>query len=215
MKVIVVGAGSFGLEIATYLLDLARAGAPVQLAGFLDDTPGRIADMPGPAAHLGPVAAYVPREGESLVIALGDAVARHRLYRQLHQRGAAFYTLVHPLAYVAADARLGSGTIVAPFAFVGPKAQVAENCAINVHACVGHDVTLEASVTISPQAVLNGFAFVGEAAFVGANATLVPKARLGAYSKLAAGSVLYAATAEGVLARGNPAESRQMFRRPG
>ncbi len=214
MNVIIVGAGSLGLEVATYLLDLSAAGESVRLAGFLDDTPGRIADMPSDAPHLGAIAQYRPQEGEALILALGDAVARHRLFRQLDERGAAFFTLVHPRAYVASGVRLGRGTIVAPFAFIGPSAQVAENCTINVHACVGHDATLEASATVSPHASLNGFASVGEASLVGASATLVPKARLGAYSKLAAGSVLYGATADGVLALGNPAKARQMFRRP-
>jgi sugar O-acyltransferase (sialic acid O-acetyltransferase NeuD family) len=214
MDLVIVGAGGFGLEVATYLHDLARSGVKVRLTGYVDDTPGRMDDMPMPAPHRGAIAEYQPREEEALLIAIGDAVVRDRLYRQLTERGANFFTLVHPRAYLAESASLGPGTIVAPLAFVGPRARIAANCAINVHACVGHDASLEESATISPHAAVNGHASVGSASFVGTHATLAPKARLGAYSKLAAGAVLYGKTGDGVLAHGNPAQARTMFRPP-
>lgn len=217
---VLIGGGDFAVEIATYITDI-RASGSEKIGPISDIVAGGRVRMDAfekvlcgaPTAHetLGSV---VDLQGKLCVIAVGDPRLRHRLMQEVLAAGGKLGSVVHPSAYVAATAIVGSGTIISPMAFVGPFAQVGRNCAINVHAIVGHDVVLGDCVVLSPGADINGHGGAGTCAFLGAGAIVSPKVTLGAYSKLAAGSVLNRSTEEGYLMHGNPASGRQMFRRP-
>ncbi len=217
---VLIGGGDFAVEIATYIADI-RAADPAKIGPISDivadgrlrlDAFDKILDS-APTTHetLGSV---VDLSGKHCVIAVGDPRLRLRLMHEVLGAGGRLGSVVHPSAYVAKTAIVGSGTIICPMAFVGPFAHVGRNCAINVHAIVGHDVTLGDCAVLSPGADINGRGSAGECAFLGAGAIISPSATLGAYSKLAAGSVLNRSTDEGYLMHGNPASGRQMFRRP-
>jgi len=217
---VLIGGGDFAVEIATYIADV-RAADPAKIGPVSDIVAGGRVRMDAFEKVLGsaPAARETLSSVEDLpskrcVIAVGDPLLRLRLMQEVFAAGGVLGSVVHPSAYVAATAVVGSGTIICPMAFVGPFAQVGRNCAINVHAIVGHDVTLGDCAVLSPGADINGHGSAGTCAFLGAGAIVSPKVTLGAYSKLAAGSVLNRSTDEGYLMHGNPASGRQMFRRP-
>jgi len=217
---VLIGGGDFAVEIATYIADM-RAADPAKIGPISDIVASGHVRLDAfekvlggtPATHE-TLSGVTGLAGKLCVIAVGDPRLRHRLMQEVVAAGGQLGSVVHPTAYVAATATVGSGTIICPTAFVGPFAQVGSNCAINVHAIVGHDVTLGVSAVLSPGADINGHGSAGECAFLGAGAVVSPKVALGAYSKLAAGSVLTRSTDEGYLMHGNPASGRQMFRRP-
>lgn len=202
-NLIIVGAGGFALEVAAYAEDIAAAGTALTIKGFLDDTkaPGAFhAGYPilGPTdAALDPDALYI--------IALGHSKHRTTLTAKLSAKGARWARLIHPLAYVAASATLGAGCIVAPFAFIGPAAQLADQIVVNVHATIGHEARLGACTVLSPYANINGAAQLAEGIFVGSNATIINGIKIGARSKISAGAVVFNDVPPDMLALGNPA----------
>lgn len=225
---VLYGGGDFAVEVATYLLDVS---AVQELARIPGDSPAMppVSDIvssgvvrrkvfenffcTAPEIHsdIGTVKDITHKR---VIICIGDALVRRRVFSELNDRGVRFGTVIHPLAYVAGTAKIGVGSIICPFAFVGAFASVGSNCALNVGAIVGHDVTLGDSTVLSPGADINGWAETGEAAFIGAGAILHPKARLGAFGKLSSGSVLNMRVGDGFLMHGNPAKGRQMIRIP-
>jgi UDP-N-acetylglucosamine acyltransferase len=64
--------------------------------------------------------------------------------------------LVHPLALVAADADLGEGVVVGPFAVVEPGVVVGAGCRLDAHAVVRSGTRLGARNVVHPFAVLGG-----------------------------------------------------------
>ncbi|MEZ4362749.1 MAG: hypothetical protein R3B48_21340 [Kofleriaceae bacterium] len=213
----IVGAGGFGREVYTYVLDVLRApGAPeVRLAGFLDDNPHALRDHALEVGVVGPLAGAALEPAACFVIALGDPRLRRSASLQLLDAGAteaSFLTLCHPTAYVAGE--LGPGCVAAPFSFVGPGARLAPHAVLNTYASVGHDARVGAFSVFSPYAVVNGNVVVEEGVFLGTHAAVVPGKRVGAWSKLAAGAIAHTDLEPGTLALGNPAKGRVLFAPP-
>lgn len=212
------GGGDFSIEVVTYLKDFYAAAS---------DKSWLISDMIS-SSHprtqaLSDVLGYVPKvhtaletvknlDNKKCLICIGNASDRWAVFNELKAAGAAMATLIHPTAYVASSATIGAGSIVCPFAFVGPFARVEENCALNVRSVVGHDAFVGCSTVLSPGADINGHARTGRGSFLGAGAIMHPKSELGAFSKLSAGSVLTGITGDGFLMHGNPAKGRQMMK---
>lgn len=217
MRLFIVGAGGFGREVLAYARDAGKDavdGAPLTVAGFLDDRPDALAGFDVTTSVVGTVADARPGPDDRYVIAIGDPRLRWKLAGALEARGARFAAVVHPLAYVAPGARLGVGVVLAPFAFVGPQASLGSHAVLNTYASVGHDAVVGRCAVLSPYAVINGGTRVGEGGFFGTHATLVVGRSLGAWAKLGAGAVALADVPPGALAVGSPAKGRVLFSAP-
>lgn len=210
LHLVIAGAGGFGLEVAAYIEDFTAVGhRNYGLKGFLDD--GKPADSEhGGYPVLGRVDAYVPDEDEFCVIALGDPSQRASVADKLRQRGARFETIIHPSAYVAKSAEIGEGSIICPFAFVGPMARLGKNVVLNVHAVAGHESTVGDYSVLSPQAMAHGGAQLESGVFLGAAAIVTHGVHIGANARLSAGGVAYDHIPAQATALGNPARWRSM-----
>jgi sugar O-acyltransferase (sialic acid O-acetyltransferase NeuD family) len=226
MKIVLAGAGAFALEIEQYILNCksARSGlfdaegrqptyGEVAIAGVYFTGPGRLEDFQTRPIEM----SAAPRAWSPelhFLIAIGNAEARRKVWNELDGGGARFATLVHPSCVVAANARLGAGTILGPFSFVGPLAKVGRNAALNTYASVGHDASVGDHTVFSPYSCVNGFVSIGETCFLGSGAIVSPQHKVGAFSKIAAGSIVSSDFDPGSLVHGNPAKARRMFRIP-
>lgn len=219
---VLYGCGGLAVEVAEYVRELQisrrSASAPVAVSDVVAEGPERFGDVCGilgaePRFHTD-FQTVMDLAHKRVVICVGDSVQRHRIFKGLHQSGVRFGTIVHPNAWIASSAKIGSGAIVAPFSYVGPHAVVGDNCLLNVRSTIGHDALLGASVVVSPHGDINGAVRCGIATFLGAGVILDPKVSLGAYCKVASGSVVKRSFEDGFLLVGNPADGRRMFRVP-
>ena len=80
-----------------------------------------------------------PRPHERMFVAVGAAAVRQRLMDACAARGWPLPALVHPLASVASDARLGDGVLVAAGAVVETGAVIGRGAIIDVGAIIDHD----------------------------------------------------------------------------
>lgn len=212
--VIIVGAGGFGAEVFQWLTDAADAGAAVRVLGVVDDRATDVAWGAGHLRILGTTAAFSVPPGAHAAIAIGEPRARSTVAGRMQARGLPLFTLIHPLAYVAPTASVDDGAIVCPFALLAPHARVGANAVINVYASVGHHAAVGAHGNLCPYATLNGHAVTEEGVFLGTHATVAVGRRIGAWSKVAAGAVVYKDVGPRCLAQGDPARAREMFDTP-
>lgn len=221
-QLVLFGCGGLAVEVAEYILERQMlrgpASAPVVVSDIVAEGPGRFGDVCGilgvePRFHMD-FQTVEDLSHKRVVICVGDPVQRHRIFRGLHRAGVRFGTIVHPNAWVASSAKIGTGAIVGPFSYIGPHAVVGDNCLLNVRSTVGHDSFLDTSVVVSPHGDINGAARCGIATFLGAGVILDPTVSLGAYCKVASGSVVKRSFEDGFLLVGNPADGRRMFRVP-
>ena len=190
-KIIIVGAGGFGREIACWLEHSAPTTG-VRIAGFLDDTMAPAAalraDYPYPL--LGAITDYAPDPQHELIVAIGDPRAKLRIGGALAARGARFYNMIHPTALVARTARLGKGLIMFPYTIVSSNAVVGDFVTINAFGGVGHDAVVGDGTTLCAQVDVTGHVTLGEGVFVGSNASILPRVQVGDYAVIGAGTVV-------------------------
>src|SRR5690625_50458 len=207
-NIVIVGAGGFGREVLQYLKDI-HGHDPVK--GFLDDH----ADTVEPASLgqqvIGRVSDYEPAPDEEFVLAVGNPELRLQFGRELADRGAEFCNVIHPLAWVASSAEVGSGCIIAPFATVGANSRLGDHVVLTFYASVAHDAVVGTATALSPHSVANGGSRLGTAAFLGTAAIVNPLKSVGDHAKVAAGGVVYRDVPERMLASGNPARARPLF----
>lgn len=207
-NIVIVGAGGFGREVLQYLKDI-HGHDPVK--GFLDDQQTTVEPSSLNQQVLGTVSDYVPTENEEFVLAIGNPAVRIDLAKQLSARGARFISVIHPLAYVASSATIGTGCIIAPFATIGANSALADHVVVTFYASVAHDATIGAGTALSPHSVVNGGSSVGTAAFLGTAAVVNPGRKVGDFAKVAAASIVYRDVPDRSLASGNPAKSRRLM----
>lgn len=143
------------------------------------------------------------------LVAIGGNRGEDRVAIQeyLEKMGLIPLVLVHPAAYVAQGATLGSGSQVLAKAVVGVDACVGRGCIINTGATVDHDCRLGHGVHVCPGANLAGCVEVGENAMIGTGAVVLPHVKIGAGATVGAGAVVVKDVAPGVLVVGNPART--------
>jgi sugar O-acyltransferase (sialic acid O-acetyltransferase NeuD family) len=209
-RVLIVGAGGHGREIAAYVQDILRGGWDGRFLGYLDDEPGLNRLLPQCIGRLDVFADRPPEFFHDLyfLTAMGDNAARRRVVEtlaRLYGDRLLPWTLVHPTCYVGEHVEIGFGTCLAPGALVTCKSRIGRHCIVNVKASVSHDCTIGDFVNLNPAVTVCGHVTVGEGAYIGAGATIIDRVSVGAGAVVGAGSVVIQNVPPDVTAVGVPA----------
>ncbi len=208
VKLVIVGAGGHGREVADIARDRARCGRPVELLGFVDEDPRLRGKTVAGAPVLGDWSWFEGRRrrGLSVVCAVGDPRGLRRLAATGERLGLRFESVVSPRAYVSPSARLGAGVILFPNSVVNADASIGDHCTLNVGASVSHDCVVGDHVVLNPGARLAGNVRLGDGCFVGMGASVIQGLTVGAGARIGAGAVVVRDLPPGVTAVGVPAE---------
>jgi sugar O-acyltransferase (sialic acid O-acetyltransferase NeuD family) len=189
VKVIIVGAGGHGAVVADALHAMRRAGAGIEILGFVDD-----GLQQGTIAHGLPVLGTWTRltsvGHDAIVVAVGDNRTRCRMFEAARAAGERFVAAVHPSAIVAPDASIGDGSMVCAGAIINPGTVVGPNVIVNTAASLDHHNVVGAHVHVAPGVRTGGEVQIGDGALVGIGAVVVPRRRIGAWAVVGAGAVV-------------------------
>ena len=184
-RLIVVGAGGFGREVAWL-----AAGLGHRIDGFLDD---RTPDGPPlPAPLLGDLRTAESRTdgaGASFVLGIGQPHVKVEALARLPAGLRFVAPLVHASAVVATDA-VGPGSVVAPLAVVMVDSELGEHTLVNYGATIGHDVRMGSMCSVMPGARVSGFVRTGDRVMIGANAVVLDGLTIGDDVAVGAGAVV-------------------------
>lgn len=131
---------------------------------------------------------------------------RFELQQWLQQQGIQPLTVVHPRAFVAADAVIGQGTQILAMSAVCAGAKLGHAVIVNTSASIDHGCVLENGVHVGPGAHLAGEVHVDEHAFIGAGAVVLPRLKIGRGAVIGAGAVVTHDVASSKTVVGNPAK---------
>lgn len=200
-EVVICGAGGFGREV----LDAVRLHPSFSCAGFFDNwfSPGEIING---SPVLGNFEDLVTEPGQkSVLIALGDSVARASLFSMLKS--------VHLLpvfanhtAFISPYARIGDGAIIQGNCIVAANAEIGVGFVMNANSGVGHDATVGDFCSVMSFCDVAGGATLGDNCFMGSGAKVSPKIVVGSNSFICAGSILVRDFSQNSKIMGNPAK---------
>lgn len=175
-KLLIMGAGGFGREVASWALDAAERGAAWVPVGYLDDGPAVVGEGFAGLPWLGDVGGYQPSEDTQVVVAVGSPGIRRRIQEQVLRKGGTLASVIHPTALVARGARLGAGVVLAPYAVVSANASVGGGVVVNVHAVVQHDARVGGWCQLNTHSDVGGGAVLGEEVLVKTGGIVRPRA---------------------------------------
>ena len=184
-NLIIIGASAMGREAFSYARECG-----IKVKGFLDSRTGILDRFPGYARILSSVEAYEPAGDDVFVCAVGAPDVRLGYVAEIEAKGGRFVSLVHPSAFIGANVKIGSGSIICPHAVITNDVQLGEHVIVNVASSVSHDCSLGEGTTVSPGVTIAGRVSLGREVFVGVGAKILPDVRLGDGVFVAAGAVV-------------------------
>lgn len=202
-----VGAGGFGREVHDIVVAANAAGAGFELLGYVDDGGDEhpLLERQG-IEFLGATEALMAiGAGASYAIGIGSGAVRRMLDHTLTAAGCTPVTLVHPVATVGGDCRIGAGSILAAGARVTTNITLGRHVDIHVNATIGHDSVLDDFASVYPGATVSGNVHLGEGVTIGTGANVLPGLSIGAGAFVGAGAVVTRDVAAGVTVAGVPA----------
>jgi sugar O-acyltransferase (sialic acid O-acetyltransferase NeuD family) len=144
-------------------------------------------------------------DGCRFLIGVGEPRVRRAVALRLAESAASFAVAIHPSATLYGEVRVETGSVVGAGVVVAAATRLEAHVLLNLNATVGHDCVLAPFATVGPGANIGGNVWMGEGAFVGLNGTVLPGRTLGEHSQLGAGSVLLEDLAANCIAFGVPA----------
>lgn len=190
-RLIIVGASSFGREVASWIQRDKSLMFNYFLAGFLDDDKETMKDH----SHylekiISGIEDYEVRSTDLLLMALSEPSAKIRVSKLLEGRGGCFATFIDPSVKIAKYVSIGRGSILCPNCVVSCDANIGAFVTVNLGCSVGHDVKIGDGSTLSSHSDVTGCVKLGEGVFLGSHASVLPKVEVGDFARIGAGSVV-------------------------
>jgi hypothetical protein len=168
-RIVIVGAGGLGKEIACLINDLAD----FEVVGFYDDglTQGEL--VLGKYEVLGNMLSLQTVQSEvSVVIAFGNPKMKKKCWEALQENSNIhFPNIIHPTALFmnAERIQLGKGVIIFPLAVLTTDLSIGNNVVVHAGASIHHDVAVGNHSVIMPGARIVMSEQLAEASFIETN----------------------------------------------
>lgn len=209
-KLVIVGSGGFGAEVAWVADDLAAAcpAEGYEVVGFADDDSSVHGSEQYGYRCLGTVEQVAERFASEPLwyhCALGDNAVRQRMAVRCDALGLRAATLIHPSVVRAKHVEIGEGTYIGALAVLHPYVKIGRHVLINVRVGIGHHAQIGDFAQLCPGVQINGACRVGEGALFGSNATIVQRRNVGRLAVVGANSLVVGDVADGRHVVGVPA----------
>jgi len=208
MKLLIYGAGGFGIEVAE-IVQQNNSYHPYDDIYFVDSTPDKINKKYFGIPVIGTdeiLKGFNPNEAE-IFVAISDPVKNRNISSSLQAGGHNFATIIDSTAVIRKSAKIGSGVFIGPLVVIACNAVVENHVFINTGALVGHDSIVHRYCNISPHVVIPGDVKVGEGVEIGSSSIIHRGINIGDWSKIGMGSIVYRTIPSNHFVSGKPAKT--------
>ena len=187
-RIVIVGAGGFGREIASWCLD--SFGSKTNII-FIDDTKKgavRIGSHELTIAYT--LKEYKKTNNDKILMGLANPLAKKNIAENFQKRGIQFSTFVHKSVIASPGAKLGKGTIVCPNSVLSDNVVLGKFVTVNLCCTVGHDAFLDDYNTLSSHVDIMGGCKIGKMVFWGSGSRIIPEKYIADGCKIGAGALI-------------------------
>lgn len=191
-EIVIVGAGGLGREVAAVIKACNSARKEWDVLGFLDSNGNLTGTEVGGVPVLGndEWCRENSRECVWFVCAIGDPKIRCQVAKKFSAMGCKFASIVHPDVRIPPSVQIGAGTVVMAGTQFTTDVTVGSHVVIYLNCSITHDVEIGDFCLIAPGCNLSGAARLEAGVQFGTGACILPSRRVGAWSIIAAGSVV-------------------------
>lgn len=196
--VVFIGAGGHAKSVADCLnIDEYR------LIGFIDNhKQGTHLDLP----IFGDGFDCVPDAEQVLYfVSIGSNEYRRFWFSEIIKRGYRTFNIIAPTAFVSPRATIGIGNFVAQFAFIGADVRLGDDNIVNTRAIVEHECVVGNHIHLSTGSIINGGVSVSDGVFLGSGAVCNGQISLGAGTIIGSGAAVIRDMPPHITAVGVPA----------
>ena len=213
-KIVLIGAGGFGREVASIIQVLNMAADhrnwehPYELLGFLDDSD---------EFHEGMLINGLPWLGKKEWIldhkdevvcncTIATPKVKRKIQEELTAQGVEFETIVAWGGYIADYTKIGKGCVFYGGVTIAVNCEIGDGVLMNQDVTIGHDSTIGDYTIIMPTTGVSGKCHIGSEVFIGGHAFFIPGRKVGDGATVAAGSIVFSNVKAGTTVLGNPAK---------
>jgi sugar O-acyltransferase (sialic acid O-acetyltransferase NeuD family) len=212
-RIAIFGAGGFGREVLQLIRDINESRPIWSCVGFIVDSGFESQSMISGLPILGNTAWLEANPDVHVVVAIGSSAVRWRIAHQIrtHCKNN-FAVLVHPRAWVGKNVEIGAGSIICAGSLITTDIKISEHVHVNIGATIGHDAVLGDFVTLNPSVNVSGNVILNDGGEIGTGSIIIPGCTIGEWSVIGAGSVVTKSIKDNCTAVGIPA--RMIKERP-
>lgn len=206
-KLLIIGARGFGREIYNLYLTCFKAGIiDYQIKGFLDDKTDALNDYKNYPPILSSVEDYEVQEDDVFICALGDVNYKKKYVEIIQNKGGEFISLIHPLAEIGQNSKIGKGCIIRSSASISCDVMVGDFVTIMAYCVLGHDVKVADWSHIGAHCFMGGYSILEEMVTLHPCSKILPHKIVKKGSCVGAGSVVLRNVKEHTTVFGMPAK---------
>ncbi|MDB5347846.1 MAG: sugar O-acyltransferase, sialic acid O-acetyltransferase NeuD family [Schlesneria sp.] len=164
--VVVIGAGGHSKVVISALQEAGTA-----IEAVYDDDPAKWGQKLLGIEVRGPIDALKTSPNRRGIIGIGDNGIREKLSQELSLK---WVTIVHPFSYVHPTAQIGEGSVVMAGAVIQPDVVVGRHCIVNTSSSIDHDCRVGDFSSLGPGTNLSGGVRIGNRCMLGTGCAVLP-----------------------------------------
>ena len=189
-RLFIIGAGSFGREVESWLSCVPPNKRDWELIGYIDSYQD-LGNLKVPSEYkiLGNEATYLFSDNDYALIAVSNPVIRERIYNTIRGR-VKLFQFIFPGSIVGKYNEIGEGVIVCPNVVITTNVKIGLCVIVNVGSQIGHDVQVGEFSSLMANVDIAGNCDIGKRCLVGSNAVIIPGRKIADDTIVGAGAVV-------------------------
>ena len=192
LKIVIIGAGGFGKEVLSTILECNKTEKQFDVLGFIDDNESLKNSSINNFPVLGNIDWFLNSDYFPIAchVAVGDPKLRKEIILKLKSQNITFPKIIHPSVLISEYSSVGDGTIIQAGSVISTNIKIGKFAYVNFNSTIGHDCIFDDFVTLSPGCNVSGENFLEEGVFFGSGVVTSDKLRIGKWSHIGAGSII-------------------------
>lgn len=205
-NLIIVGAGGMGREVYNLATHCRGYNTDYSIKGFIDDNLNSLDKFHGYPSVIETVENYIVDVNDVFVCSIGDVETKKICIKKILDRGGDFINLIHPLAQINLNTKIGKGCIIDNSAYIGSDSNIGDFVLIQIGSVIGHDVTIGDWSRIDCHVVCVGDAIIGNEVCIHTGTVVNHRVKVGNNACIGANSFVVRNVKKGITVYGNPAK---------